>query len=320
MKKIVIHIGTHKTGTSSIQEALERSRSHLQARSIWYARTDREPHAHLPKHSSLTHALIKGGQAAEAELSILLSEFTKSSCQTLILSAEGLSELDEKVLAPLRSLSADFDVRVVGYLRRPDYYIEALWNQFCREGREKRSIVAFSKAPRVIERTNYAALLDVWSCIGTVRAADFETAKRRGILGLFGELAEIDLPAETEIHGNPSPSMNCAASLAMLNADGADYDLQTVLAAFEADSRPFALGARRRQKLLEKVGPALDRLATEYGVSFDTDLPDEPEDPLLQPETGALIEALAFLASSRSPNASREHFVSTLKARLSRRG
>lgn len=316
MKRIVIHIGTHKTGTTSIQDALERNRSQLAARSIWYARTDREPLVHLAKHASLTRALIKGGEDAKAELRLLLSEFEESKCQTLVLSAEGLCELNAKALAPLRDLSSGFDVRVVCFFRRPDYFVEALWNQYCREGREKRRILAFSRAERVLARTRYAALLDTWSEVGTTRPANFDTAKRRGLLKLFSELADIDLPPDMELHGNPSPSMNCAAALSMLNASGAEYDLQNIIAAFEGDDRRLALGARRRAKLLQDASEELTRLEREYGVAFDTDMPDEPNEPLQLPDVPALIAALAVLGRSRPPEKPRTRLSSILMGRL----
>lgn len=316
MKKVVVHIGTHKTGTTSIQEALEKGRNRLADRSVWYARTDREPHAHLPKHSSLTHALRgKGARSAAHELSLILDEFEKSNCDTLVLSAEGLSELKKVHLAPLRELASDFRVHAVCLFRRPDLFVEALWNQFCREGREKRTIREFARAKGVRARLQYATLLDKWSEFATVRAADFETARRTGVLHLFAELAGIDVPAGDDPHGNPSPSMNCAAMLALLNRSGEAYDMQRILAAFDGDSRRHALGSRLRAEVLEHTEGEMKRLARDYGVTFDDTLPDEPRETLLAPDTSALVPALAQLSRTNLPDRAKEGVLSVLRAR-----
>lgn len=296
MKRVVIHIGTHKTGTTSIQEALEKNRARLAARSVWYARTDREPHAHLPKHSSLARALRQGADHADAEISLLLDEFAASRCDTLVLSAEGFSELGAASLAPLRALSADFRVEGVCFLRRPDLFAEALWNQFCREGREKRTIRDFARADGVRARLRYATLLDIWSDVATVRAADFDRARKAGLLRAFADLAGIDMPESIDVHGNPSPSMNCAAALALLNRSGESYEIERILAAFRSDTRRHALGRALRAELLAQAEGELARLARDHGVTFDDALPDEPRAPLLRPEPDALARALARLS------------------------
>ncbi len=296
MKRLVIHIGTHKTGTTSVQEALERNRAALARRGAWYARTDREPHAHLPKHSSLARALRQGAAHAGAELSLLLDEFAASGCDTLVLSAEGFSELGAESLAPLRALSDDFRVEVVCFLRRPDLFAEALWNQFCREGRERRTIRDFVRAKGVRARLRYATLLDAWSDFATVRAADFDTARKTGLLRAFADLAGIDMPESIDVHGNPSPSMNCAAALALLNRSGEAYDMERIIAAFRSDTRRHALGRALRAELLEHTAGEQARLARDHGVTFDDTLPDEPRAPLLRPDPDALARALAHLS------------------------
>ncbi|PQO21825.1 hypothetical protein C2I36_16300 [Rhodobacteraceae bacterium WD3A24] len=296
MKRLVIHIGTHKTGTTSIQEALEKNRARLAAGSVWYARTNRDPHAHLPKHSSLAHALRENtARSAESEISLLLAEFEESGCETLVLSAEGFSELRRESLAPLRELATDFRIDVVCFLRRPDLFAEALWNQFCREGRETRTIRDFVRAKGVRARLRYATLLDNWSAFATVRAADFDAARKTGLLRRFGELADIEMPDSTDIHGNPSPSMNCAAALALLNGSGEAYDMKSILDAFGDDGRRCALGRRLRAEVLEEAAEERARLARDYGVSFDDTMPEESRAPLLRPDPAALAPALARL-------------------------
>lgn len=89
--KLIIHIGTHKTGTTSIQNALYASKEELKKAGFLYAKTDREPHPRLHKHCSIYFAASSGDALADLERQTLFEEFQNSGCHTMILSEEGLS-------------------------------------------------------------------------------------------------------------------------------------------------------------------------------------------------------------------------------------
>ena len=67
VKRILLHIGTHKTGTSALQRVFQSERATLAASGICYPSTNREPFAHLPKHSSL-HAATREPEKFAAEI------------------------------------------------------------------------------------------------------------------------------------------------------------------------------------------------------------------------------------------------------------
>ena len=93
MKKLILHIGTHKTGSTAIQNWLYWNRDTLAAQGVLYARTDREPYPHLKKHTSLHHALMHASGDFRSEWQQIEEEFEASGCHTMILSEEGLSEM-----------------------------------------------------------------------------------------------------------------------------------------------------------------------------------------------------------------------------------
>ena len=89
--RLILHIGTHKTGTSALQAALEAARPALLERGVLYPSTQRPPWPELPKHCSVFHAAISNDAALQArERDDLLAEFDASGAQALLISEEGL--------------------------------------------------------------------------------------------------------------------------------------------------------------------------------------------------------------------------------------
>ena len=73
--RLLLHIGTHKTGTSALQESLSSHRALLLQRGIHYPDTSRPPWPELPKHCSVFHAAVSDDPALrEAERAWLLEK------------------------------------------------------------------------------------------------------------------------------------------------------------------------------------------------------------------------------------------------------
>jgi len=294
MKKMILHIGTHKTATTSIQKALEKSRKTLARNGVWYAKTNRAPFAHHAKHNSFTTALTAGDAAFWAEKATVLKEFKKSKCETLVLSAEGLSARRFSDLGRVAEFKDDFDITVICYLRRQDYFVESLWNQFCGSRALQYPIATFMNLEFIKRRLQYTALLDFWAGFCTVKAVSFEAAKEMGVTDQFAALAGFALPAPAK-HSNVSPSMNYAVTLSILNRFEHPYNYKKLLKAFKGDVQKYSLGARNRQELLAFVAVDNERLAEKYHVRFSTEMPDEGPEALTAPDPDALAKALSYL-------------------------
>lgn len=95
IERLILHIGTYKTGTSSVQRFLDERRSELQAAGICYPQVGTGRSGTAPGHHDV--ALVAGegkgavGPALQRLATEMLEEFAASGCRTLILSAEDFS-------------------------------------------------------------------------------------------------------------------------------------------------------------------------------------------------------------------------------------
>ena len=310
--RLVLHIGTHKTGTSALQSALDGARNTLLGHDLLYPDTRRPPWPDLPKHCSVYQAAVSGDAALQArERDALLSEFEASGTHTMLISEEGLSEPDERIPSFFAPLAERFEIEVVCLLRRQDLFVEALFNQFVREGarRESRPILTFSRGRATRGRLDYHALLSRWAALGArVRALDFDGPAVRGpgLLAAFETALQLPALGLPDRRANPSPDMRLALLLNRLNRQRVPYELAPLLHA----SRGLAhgglaplrhlLGGDERRRLLAEFQMSNERLAVDFGVRFSTELPpNEPAASVEDLDLGFTLQLLAGLSQAR---------------------
>ena len=313
-KRIIVHIGTHKTGTTSIQDALEAGRDVLMRRGVLYPLTNREPWPELSKHTSaFAAAKSRDPELIRREHDTLLAEFSASGCHTMIISEEGFSEPEDYCTGFFRSLAREFEVTAVCYFRRQDLFVESLYNQFVRERtrREARSINQFCRAPNVRSRLKYHAILGQWQAAG-IRplALDFDQAVRgEGLLDSFLSVTGLTGAELAEKPSNRSPDMHLILALARMNTMGLELELRPLIEAARAMNERFRrprlshlLGSAERSRLIQEFAEENARLSADYGVSFSASLPqDEAVLPLTEPDPNYLLSLLALVSAKRRP-------------------
>jgi hypothetical protein len=152
---LVLHIGTHKTGTSALQTYLSRRSEALEQAGVRYvqsARSAGKAHHELPW-------AIRGKRGAEMSAwRDLRAELDANSSVENIVSSEGFWYSDPAaVKAELQDVR---DVRIVMYLRRQDKYLQSLYKQSVTGGRK----TAFSDwLEKSRERGNYLAVVERWA-------------------------------------------------------------------------------------------------------------------------------------------------------------
>lgn len=290
MQRLILHIGTHKTGTTAIQGWLAREGAALAREGVHYGATNRPPHPDIPKHTSLYRALAEG--RADSELAAIRADHAAAGLPHLVLSEEGLSLPCYRAFAPMRALAAQYDITVVALLRRQDYLMESHWNQLCKQGQTGLSLPAFVDRDWHRRRREYDLILDFWSGFARVEARAYDPAIEGGAVAQFLEAAGLPFTAGPKRMANLSPSMNSAALCALLNRHGLSRLVPLVTWSFRGDQRRHGLGRALRARLLAEVAPGNARLAARYGVQFDDSLPDEPPGPLGHPDPAALLRAL----------------------------
>jgi len=134
--RVVLHIGFHKTGTTSIQHFLWRHRDRLSERGIAFYEGRHIPHNHVELHIAAMapermtpvkkSRAISGGLDYRNEVEQSLQHFFSSvGANTYLFSAEGLSYLrSPEEFAWLKSVLPE-PVTIVAYLRQREEYAAA---------------------------------------------------------------------------------------------------------------------------------------------------------------------------------------------------
>ena len=137
-RKLIIHIGMGKTGSSSIQKSLRLSRNILEAKGLLYLGLMFE-HSDIPLNyswhkvdgwSNFISLDKPQGNSELAHTLQYLDDHLDDSIHTLIWSNEALFDRPSDVLSALNSISSRYQIIVVGYLRRPDKWISSAYLQW----------------------------------------------------------------------------------------------------------------------------------------------------------------------------------------------
>ena len=132
-RRLVVHAGTPKTGTSSLQQCLDDHRTILAAQGVWYppATDPREP-----KHQDLVWALQKADTSALADCVGTALKDMPDDAHTVVLSTEGIFnhwwDYTPRAKAMLRCLASLFDFELCICFRTPESFAVALYTQYLR--------------------------------------------------------------------------------------------------------------------------------------------------------------------------------------------
>jgi hypothetical protein len=122
--RYVLHIGTNKTGTSTLQEYLGTHRAELLLRGIWYPTIGSFPHA----HHDLAYAIKKGDFASYGISPDVVSESTAPlGTRTILISSEAFHTIRD-----IESIAAMFPpdkTQVVLYLREHVSYLASWYRE-----------------------------------------------------------------------------------------------------------------------------------------------------------------------------------------------
>ena len=227
MKRVILHIGTHKTGTTSIQE--------------WLAATMSEPRdgvVYLPSHrfQEAHHAFawsilprFRASPIARphiVEPEKLTRAIEKAPGDTVIVSTENLCFALADNIARLAEVLKPFDTRVVAFLRRQDRYIESEYVQRVKQlvFPEFRSFQDFLIwAGHALPQLNYHALVHRWhKHFPDIVAVNFDHATRNGgVLKAFTKASDLtvlnEVVPETERHDNIALDFRHVAIMRLVN-------------------------------------------------------------------------------------------------------
>ena len=201
IKKIYIHIGLHKTGTSSIQATLAKNKFLLKNNSIYYPTQfginhseflvpmfmDNPSEYYLEKTKKISNEIIEKEYEHKREL--LKSELLKTDAEVLVFSGEDISgmlalEL-KKLNVFLKDIFPSAEIKIVSCFREPADYVSSALQQSIKTG-------FCSVRPYEYKNIHYQMLIEKFNSIfdiSNVIIYDFEIAKKhsRGLVGYFLE-------------------------------------------------------------------------------------------------------------------------------------
>jgi hypothetical protein len=149
MKKLFLHIGFNKTGSSSIQQNLSLNENHLMEQGIFYPNDANAPFMQRWQHVPLAAAVPgckidwvtkQKKRSLDRAYKSLFALLERTRFDTLLLSTEGFGSLTMKAkqLRWLQEQFAGYDIRVIAYVRRQDSYLLSAYQQRVKAGGKGR--------------------------------------------------------------------------------------------------------------------------------------------------------------------------------------
>ena len=137
-RRLILHAGTPKTGTSSLQRHLGMHRRELADVGWWYPAPSDTPE---PKHQQINSLLRRGDPVAFAESIEDALLDMPDDAHTIVLTTEGIFnhwwDYGTKARGVLRTLAALFDFELCVWFRQPDDFAAALYAQYLRNPRRQ---------------------------------------------------------------------------------------------------------------------------------------------------------------------------------------
>jgi hypothetical protein len=169
MPDVLIHIGLHKTGTSSIQRFLHENRQALFEEGFIYdCPTKRWPNHHLIATG------IRNGQVDPDIRRFLTDLIDGRGNRTVLLSSEMLAEADFDV-DTFRTLLDGLSVEIIAYLRNPCDQLVSSYNEVVRDPKV-RWTRRITERPFAYDPT-YFTLLRRWLDWGRLRLCPYDRSQ-----------------------------------------------------------------------------------------------------------------------------------------------
>ncbi|MDO6484949.1 hypothetical protein [Shimia thalassica] len=226
MTRLIIHAGTHKTGTTSLQRSMAANTEMMAAKGVYYPvcweyfYKNRPEEQSVNAHFALARCIAQQKDNQKKNLDKFFTHLNKvgRDFDTVIISAESIyRHFDETAsgdlpllerrrlfLARLAEYFSEFDAEIALLFRRPDLFAESLYGE----------VIANSIRFQTFETTvrnqkqmyNYQLQIDLFSDFFPVSALSFEQACKEGLLSYF--FSQLEVPVSLD-----EPSGNLRTSL-----------------------------------------------------------------------------------------------------------
>lgn len=199
-KKIFLHIGTHKTGTSAIQDFLSLNRRALSRQGVLYPQKTRRDYFENKDET----VIVPDRQFKNYQKLVRLG---RSKNKHVTLSNEAFSLMDDP--SPIRAALGDVETIIVCYLRRQDNFIQSYYNQEVKHAGNYCEIMAY-QPPTTLD---YDEMLARWTKVFgkkniVVRPYEKQQFKNQDLIADFLEIIGLDLSADfKKLKKNANPRL-----------------------------------------------------------------------------------------------------------------
>ena len=132
--KLILHVGTPKTGTTSVQVYLDKKQRKLRQKGILYPNRFHNPNA--PKHQWFERNLVGGNAISLVDNFKDIINHVEEHTHTILLSSEGIYnhwwDFPDESKALLLELNRLFDIEIWAWFRDPLAFAESFYKQCMR--------------------------------------------------------------------------------------------------------------------------------------------------------------------------------------------
>lgn len=178
---VYLHVGVHKTGTTTIQSALSVSFDSLRKSGILYPVSGRPKHL-SDCHHSLAWALRRERGVSMDEWCQLKREIENSGLSRIVISSEEFVFLNQKEILKLKDQLRNFKVYVIFYLRNPLDFLQSYYKELVKRNMYSGSFRRFLTS-RQVDYVQFFSLIEKWSSVfstSMIQVRSYDEAIRRG--------------------------------------------------------------------------------------------------------------------------------------------
>lgn len=282
MKKIILHIGMWKTGTTSIQETMYTNRDLLKRNAVYYPDEFSNNIFFIPlyKKDFENHVAVKSNPSTKEELlfkSIKAFENFKTEAKnydTAIFSSEFLLDLSEEEVTRLANdlKKVSENIQIICYVRSPISHFTSAVNEQVKQGHYPLE-VAFERHMEVKEYLK----LERWKKAFGADAVDVRVFERNsfvkgGLIEDFLDTAGLTLVGELIPKDKENQTLS-AFSILIADVLAKKYpsfspERGNTDFLFKIKGKPYRVPSKLVNMVSEKNRKNTDYLAKEYGVVF----------------------------------------------------
>ena len=168
MKTIFLHIGLHKTGTTTIQESLFAEQEKLNQNGVLVPAVG-QPFPQNAGHHNLAWELFdfKKFSAKNGTWDDLIYLINEVPHKRIILSSEEFTRIPVSKIEQIKIRLEKFQVKIVVYIRRQDKILQSFWAEMIKSGRTPNFTTGFiewlENNQYIFSQVDFQSVLKRWS-------------------------------------------------------------------------------------------------------------------------------------------------------------